>query len=321
MASTDLMLLYRIASLYYREGKTQEEISAQENISRSQISRLLEKAREQGVVRIDVALPHVLESGPLTDFLKTQLKLERLILAPVEDEWDAQRISESVARTGAEWLPRLLRGARVIGLGWGETMYRMAATLRRRVLGGEPVFVPLIGASGSTNPFLQINTILDRVSESMEGDRFFANLPAFREKNIPLTTYENKRLSMLHDYWDQVDTAVFGLGTRDSSRGSFDEEVSQASQERIMKTEVVGDILSQFFFPDGSILPPDESYHSNAYKAERLKSLPRTICMAGGEAKVEALIAAARGGYFKTLVTDVRTAELIYERIRRNVTV
>lgn len=321
MSSADLWQLYRIAQLYYREGKTQEEISAAISLSRSQISRLLDKARDMGIVRIEVALPEELETGPLTDFLRQNMGLDNLILVPVEDDWDSHKITDAIARTGAFYLPRLIRGSQVIGIGWGETMYRTAQALKTRPLGGEPVFIPMIGASGSNNPYLQINAIIDRISERLQGDSFFANLPAFREKNVPLTAYENKRLSMLHDYWDHVEAAVFGLGTKESCQGAFDEEVSLASQERIMSSDVVGDVLSQFFFADGSILEQDESFHTNAFPAERLKGLRKTICLAGGPRKVRALIGAARAGYYKNLITDTRTAALIYEHLRSDITI
>ncbi|MBP3729481.1 MAG: hypothetical protein J6H18_04385 [Lachnospiraceae bacterium] len=320
MASTDLWQLYRIADSYYRQSRTQEEISRKENISRSQVSRLLDKARALGIVKIEVTLPEGLEAEPLRDFLRQRLNLEALILVPVEKDWDENRTAEAIARTAALRLPRLLKGARVVGTGWGETMYRTAAALSPQSIGGEFLVVPLIGTSGSNNPYLQINTIINHFSEKLGGDGFFANLPAFREKNVPFTAYENKRLNMLHEYWTHVDAAVFGLGSRDSGKGSFDEEVSLASQQRIWDTDVVGDVLAQFFFEDGSFLPKDGSYHTTAFPAERLKHLPRSICLAGGPRKAKALLAGARSGFFKTLITDTRTAALMYEKLRSEMT-
>lgn len=320
MASADLWQLYRIADSYYRRGRTQEEISRKENISRSQVSRLLDKARDLGIVRIEVNLPEDLEAEPLKGFLKQHLKLEKLILVPAEKDWDDHMTADAIARTAAAQLPRLLKGSMVVGAGWGETMYRTAAALKHHPIGGDPLVVPLIGTSGSNNPYLQINTIIDRLSDNLGGDSFFANLPAFREKNVPFTAYENKRLNMLHEYWNHVDTAVFGLGSRDSGKGSFDEEVSPASQQRIWETDVVGDVLAQFFFEDGSFLPKDGSYHTNAFPVERLKSLPRSICLAGGPQKTDALLAGARSGFFKTLITDTRTAGLLYDKLRSEMT-
>jgi hypothetical protein len=41
----------------------------------------------------------------------------------------------------------------------------MSLRLSYRNLGDERMYVPLIGMSGTSNPYLQINTIVDRVAE------------------------------------------------------------------------------------------------------------------------------------------------------------
>ena len=255
----------------------------------------------------------------MTHFLQKHLGLERIILAPSEEDWNGDLVSTAIAATAASWMPRLLKNAKVIGLGWGATMYRTSAVLPHRTLGGEPIFIPMIGATGVDKPSLQINTIIDRFSGQLQGDGFFANLPAFREKNVPLTTFETKRLRQLREYWEAMDAAVFGLGGWQSSIHFFDEEVSASALERISKAGVIGDILSQFFFEDGTLLEQDDSYQMNAFLIENLKPLARTICLAGGPAKTEPILTAARAGFFKILITDTQTAKALYERIRREI--
>ncbi len=321
MASVDYLKLYHVAQRYYQEGLTQAQISERENISRSQVSRMLDAARELGIVRIEVTLPEEMDRDSLGAFLQERLGLKRVILAEVDpDMRDERSISLAVAQEAAKVLPRLLRGCRVVGLGWGKTMYRMASCLSFRQNRRDTVFVPLIGASGNDNPFLQINTIIDRVAEHLNGDLYFTNLPAFREKEVPLTAYESKRLQLLHEYWDHLDAAVFGMGSRTGSDEFFDEEIPAASRERIRKEPVIGDLLSQFFCADGSLLAPDEGYHTNAFPAGRLKNINNAICLAGGSEKTDALLTAAQAGYFKILITDTNTAGQMYDRIRNEVT-
>ena len=319
MSKADLWQLYRIATLYYKEGRTQEEISERENVSRSQVSRLLDHARQLGIVKIDITLPEFLREETLTEFLEKNLRLEKLILAPAEKEWDKMQVTAAIAQTAASVLPKLLKNAKVVGLGWGETMYRTALALPNRSVGEETLFVPLIGASGSSRPSLQINTIIDRFSEHLQGDRFFVNLPAFREKSVPLTAYESKRMRMLREYWDTMDTAVIGLGGPYMGTNFFEEEVSQTAMERVARSDTVGDILSQFFFADGSVLEADENYLTNALPLEELPRLPKTVCLAGGREKTEAILTAAREGYFRILITDTNTAQALYDQIRREI--
>lgn len=318
MSSADLNRLYRVAYQYYYLGKTQQEISEAENFSRSQVSRMLDRAKELGIVKIEVALPEETDEKTLTAFLEQNLGLEEVILASVERE--ESDITEAIARRAAEYLPKLLRGSRKVGIGWGRTVHRMSCLLSYRNSACSTTYIPLIGSAGVSEPWLQINTIIDRVAERMQGKAFYANLPTYRERNVPLTPFENKRLTILKQHWTELDTAVFGLGTTDSAAMSFDEEVSLESRRRILEdNDAVGDILAQYFYSDGRLLEPDSSFHTNAFPVERLPQLSKAVCLAGGKEKIDGIIAAARKHYFNTLITDTETAGEIFKRIRSEI--
>jgi len=319
MAGNDLWVLYRIAEQYYKKGKTQEEISRVENISRSQVSRMLDRAKTQGIVRVEVALPQELDDESLEDFLVQHLKLERVVIARSEVGWKSSRVCDSIAEAAAYYLPRMLKESTVIGVGWGETVYRFASFLRSRPALPSSIIVPLMGVSGSQNPFLQINAIVDRMADHLRAERYFTNLAIYREKSVPLTVHEQKRLEALHEYWDRMDAAVFGLGTIDASCKAFDEEVSDTSRERLMNSGAAGEILSQYYYADGTLLTYDESYETNAFPLDGMNRVARRICLAGGGNKAESLLAAARAGYFTTLVTDSQTARRLYQLVRSEI--
>ena len=95
--------------------------------------------------------------------------------------------------------------------------------------------------------------------------------------------------------------------------------ISEASEEYkrlIASSDVVGDILANFFFEDGSVLDSSAYYEQISLPLERLKTIPNVICLAGGTAKVPGLITAARQGYIKTLVTDQHTARAMINQIQ-----
>ena len=50
----DKRLLVEIASLYYEQNKTQEEIAQKMNISRSLVSKFLAKARNEGIIEFTI---------------------------------------------------------------------------------------------------------------------------------------------------------------------------------------------------------------------------------------------------------------------------
>ena len=319
MAGNDLWVLYRIAEQYYKQGKTQEEISRVENISRSQVSRMLDRAKTQGIVQVEVTLPQELDDESLEEFLVRNLGLERVVIARSEGGWKVSRVSDSIAEAAAFYLPRMLKDSEVIGVGWGETVYRFASLLRSRPALPGATIVPLLGVSASPNPYLQINAIVDRMADHLHAGRYFTNLEIYSEKNAPLTVPKQKRLELLHEYWNRMDAAIFGLGSIEASLRAFDEEVSETSRERLMNAGAAGEILSQYFYADGTLLTYDESYETNAFPLDSMKRVAKRICLAGGTDKAESMLAAARAGYYTVLVTDSQTAHRLYQLMRSEI--
>ena len=313
---TDTMQMYRIAKLYYEDGLTQQQIAAAESISRSQISRLLDQARECGVVRISVCMPEEVSLSEMAEELERKLKLKEVVIAPLASGAREEETIEAIATAAAGYLPRELKNCRTVGIGWGRTVYRMSCTLSYRSSETETLFVPLIGASGTDNPSLQINSIIDRVAERSRGHNYFVSAPAFREDTVNMPELERKRLQKLHQYWQQLDAAVVGLGSRSGAERFFVSEVSNEYAESLRSSKAIGDILCQFFLADGALVPEMNGYQRMSCDIGRLRQIPRVICLAGSPEKTEAIITAARAGYFNILVTDSVTAKCIFEKIR-----
>ena len=74
----DSQLMYEVAKMYYMENRTQAEISEQFSLSRPKISRLLAKAREEGVVQISLAKPQSDSTQVLEERLKKLLGLKNV---------------------------------------------------------------------------------------------------------------------------------------------------------------------------------------------------------------------------------------------------
>ena len=54
---TDATLLYKIATAYYEDGLTQDQIGKRFGLSRIKVSRLLQQARQSRVVQITIVAP------------------------------------------------------------------------------------------------------------------------------------------------------------------------------------------------------------------------------------------------------------------------
>jgi len=54
----NIELLYKVAKLYYVEDLKQESIGRRLNISKYKVSRVLKKAKDKGLIRIEVLKPN-----------------------------------------------------------------------------------------------------------------------------------------------------------------------------------------------------------------------------------------------------------------------
>ncbi|MGI6526555.1 MAG: sugar-binding transcriptional regulator [Caldicoprobacterales bacterium] len=313
--NTDYTMLYRIAKYYYIDNMSQSEIALKEHMSRPHVSRLLEKARQVGIVEINVTLPEKLQVEKTAKILKKRLGLQDVIVAqaPMETKNLSKKISMNIATAAAQNLPKLLRGCHTIGVGWGYTMYQTSLQLPY-CDSIDATFVPLVGISGENNPFLQINAIVDRFAEKFGADSYYINIPAIREKDSQLAQIEIERFNKIKQYWKSLDAAIIGLGVSPNVGEFLVSEVSKEYKEAIARSNTLGDILCQFFYQDGTLFDFRGTYEQTFFSVKKLKNIKKVVCLAGGAAKVEGIITAARQGFFNILITDSNTASLILEK-------
>ena len=108
---SDLEQLVRASRLYYELGETQNAIAEQLGVTRPQVSRLLKRARAEGIVEIRIIDRTSVES-PAADILRRTYGLDAVHLAPtIAGPEDLTR--RMVGRLAAEVLRGALRtGAR-----------------------------------------------------------------------------------------------------------------------------------------------------------------------------------------------------------------
>lgn len=117
------LLTVRVAELYYNEDKTQDEIGALLGITRWKVGRLLTRARDRGIVRIEIIHPRARRLGVERE-LKERFGLKDAVVVPESDD-----ILSRVAQAAADYLTSLRPVPRVLGVSWGRTLDRVADNL------------------------------------------------------------------------------------------------------------------------------------------------------------------------------------------------
>ena len=113
----DFELLTEIAIAYYCDEVTQEEIANRFGFSRIKIGRLLKRAKEEGIVEINVRY-HPVFSTQLEKQMQERFPITRALIALDHNDEDEQR--RQVAALVSNYLANNLRDNMVVTVGQGR---------------------------------------------------------------------------------------------------------------------------------------------------------------------------------------------------------
>ncbi|MCL3777193.1 MULTISPECIES: sugar-binding transcriptional regulator [unclassified Actinomyces] len=310
----DIELLLRVARLYYEENRTQSEVAREVGYSRPHVSRLLSLARERGIVRITISHPleHVIA---VEHDLREGLPVEavRVAQVPGSDTLGA------IGAAAAELLRDVLVDGQVLALGNGRSIAAMAHHLPElirpgctvvQLLGSIPGGLPAWGRDSPTICNLvaeRLGAKVSRMSVPLIVDDPALLEPLMREERVATTLALGAR----------ADIAAVGVAGIDA-RGPGNilaEYLTPDVVDAIEAGGAVGHILDHHYDWDGNQVVTPLTRRTLSLPFEDLKRIERVIGVAAGPEKVEAIIAAVRGGVISTLVTDYETAVAIRDRV------
>ena len=109
MAKTDeLRLMTKIAHLYYQQDLKQGQIARQLGLSQATISRLLQSARDEGVVRISVNPPNGVHTD-LEDELVKKYSLKDAVVVECPSDTDEKYILREIGSAAAFYVETSLK--------------------------------------------------------------------------------------------------------------------------------------------------------------------------------------------------------------------
>src|SRR5690349_10289838 len=207
---SDIQQLIQASRLYYELGETQARVAEILGVTRPQVSRLLKRARAEGIVEIRIVDGSAVAASA-ADALRDRFGLAAVHLAPgVAGPEDVGR--RMIGRLGAEVLRASIRDGAVVGIGDGASISAVADA----VAADEPVHetgatvVPLCGSYWFTGPAREP---FRRVADGIGGQALGLLAPGVVDD--PAT----KRALVAHDgvrriaeLWERLDVAAFGIG-------------------------------------------------------------------------------------------------------------
>lgn len=306
-------LMVKVSKQYFEAGLTQQQIARSLRISRSTVSRLLTKAREEGIVQIAIEVP----SGIHPELEKTVEQAYDLVEVIVVDtlNYDSPNaIANELGRMAAGYLDRIIQDNDTIGFAWGITMKAMVDSMPPKRLPG----VKVIQMNGGLTPQMTDihGTSLTRnLAARLGGNAYMLQAPGVVDSSQTQQTFmADAQVRLVFDLANGANMAFFGIGTIAGDTlwgraGLLSDDVT-AELEAL---HAVGDIMSRYFDAEGNLVNSSLCQRVVGIPIEQLLGIERRVGVAGGRTKFDAVLGALRGQYVNVLITDHITAQKLAE--------
>ena len=307
MTANDRRILVKVAYMYYDENMTQQEIADKLGVSRPSVSRLLQKARQSGIVEIKISYEGSFTK--LEDALEKKFNLREAIITPTEE---SDTLKHLLAEAAANYLTRTIKDEDIVGVSWGTTLALIPKYIQEA--SRNVTFVPLVGGVGQIKLDIHSNTISINLAKAFNGKGQLLHAPVVVDSvKVKETLISDTSISEILKLASKSNIAVIGIGSPLALNSTIRQTGYYTDKElqELKEVKAVSDLCCIFLDSDGSVCPAELNQRVIGISIEKLKAIPNVVAVAGGKDKQEAILAALKGGYINVLVTDEKTAEFL----------
>ena len=305
--------IIRVAKKYYELHMGQLEIAQEEGVSKSTISRMLQKAVDLGYVKVTIDAP--IESvKEMEDKLKNIFHLKEIFVSPnlVDDEEINLR---DTCRALANNLDHYIEDHTVVAVSWGKTLNCLAKQIQP-LKAKDIKVVQLNGGVAKSASSTGASQIVDALTMAGHGIGYMFPVPAIVDSKLTSDILqEETQVKNVLTLAKKAEVSIFSIGAL--SKDSILYEVGYLKDEDFLaleEKEAVGDIASRVFDINGAIALNELNDRVVGFRLEELKEKEWAIAIAVGINKINALIGALRGGFMNVLYTDEKTARELLNR-------
>lgn len=302
-----------VAKLYYIDDLDQKDIAKRLGLSRPTVSRLLQYARENQIVNIDIHNPYA-KAIDLGEQLSEKYQVD---VAVVPDNYEGlEDTLEAVTAYAANHLLSLVEENHTIGIGWGKTINELSkqlVQLSKNESYQSPSGLNIVQLKGSvslshaeTYAYQSINNF----SQVFNTQPQYLPLPTIFDEVETKNIVESDRfMSRILKMGREADIAVFSAGTVRKNALLFQLDYLTDSEKERLRKHAIGDIVSRFIDREGKIVDEELNNRTVGIQLEELKKIPHSILIANGTNKANGVHATLIGGYCNHVIIDTLLAQ------------
>ena len=295
------ILMVKTAWYYYIENYTQQKISELLGISRIRVIRLLEKARQNGIVSFRIRQDNN-RRMQVEKSLITRFSLNDAFVIPVGS--DASELNESLAQAAAMYIGDRLTDNTFINMGYGDTPSRILNHLARST--ERPInAVSLTGGVSYYLPNTQSSVFNARL-------HLIPSPLILGSPELVQVMFQEESVQRIQQMSRVAKMTVVGIGGMDANATIIQNGILTKADFLLLEMQgAVGDLLSHFIDKDGNPIQSSVEQRLLSTPLQELRQMNNVIGVAGGEGKIDAIHAVLKGQYLDTLITDEATAEAL----------
>jgi DNA-binding transcriptional regulator LsrR (DeoR family) len=303
----ELVLAATIARRFYLDGRSKIELADEFGLSRFKVARILNDAREQGLVHVDIRLPGTIDAE-LSAQLGSALGVRRTIVIDTPPEPEAS-LRRHLAEITADLLTELVTDDDVLGLTWSRTIEETSLALTRLA----PCTVVQL-AGTLAHPDRDTSTVeVVRQAASVGGGRAY---PIYAPLIVPdaataAALRGESRITEAMSRFEELTKAVIAVGAWTPHHSTVWDAVTRAEQKDCLARGACAEVSGRLLDADGNALRTDLDERVIAITLDQLRAVPEVVAIAAGAGRAAAAAAVVRAGFVDTLVTDASLAQAV----------
>ncbi len=312
----ELVLAAEIAHRYYLDERTKVEIADEFRLSRFRVARLLQVARQEGVVRIEIQ-----QSGAIdldrSIRLRERFGLEHAVVVDCA-EGDPALLRAALGRAAADLLGEVVSAGDLIGLAWARCVQSMVRQVRRLP---QASVVQLTGVlprpqdpSGSIDDETAVDVVRD-LARVCRGPAYLYFAP-FLVPDAATARALRRQPEIVRAFGkaSSADVAVAGIGRWAPGLSTLYQAATPPERTALAQAGVCAEMAGICLAADGEPLHTPFNDRMIAVEAAQLRAASHRIAIPYGSEKYPAVLAALRSGLVTMLVTHSALAEALLSR-------
>ena len=301
---TEVVLAARVAQQFYLEGASKVDIADRLGISRFRVARLLDSAREAGMVRIEIGFPGGSLDAGLSAELCSAFGLEQAFVFNFPDDEQAL-LRRHLGEASGQVLMDLITPSDVLGMSWARTLSGLAAALTQI----PPC--PIVQLTGAVPPpdgqdLLHLVRSVARVGGG-PAHVFYAPM-ILDDAQTAAAVRRQGDIAGAFALVPSVTIAVVAIGAWAPGQSTIYEAVTPAERNALAEMGIRAEMAGVFIGEDGRPAATPLDSRMIVTPGPMLERIPFVLAVAYGVAKGPAVCAAIRGGLVHGLVTHASLA-------------